>query len=455
MAQKQKNSSKFIVTISDLNKDGAGIASYKGHTVVVPKTLPGETVLLSYHPERPKKSRLRLKKLFTSAPERVTPPCQYFDVCGGCHLQHMAYQQQLNFKQSVIEGLFQETGLSHSNLVIQRIEGMPEPLHYRNKTQLPLFLSGGEIHYGLYRSGTHQPIPVEYCPVESREANIALKIVRDWARQYRITCYNEREHTGLLRHVVVRKGFFTGQAMVVLVTTDFDIPHLPALLTELKKVLPGLRSVQLNLNNSRTNVILGNENRLLWGENFIEEQLLGLRFKIFPNTFFQINSIQILKVLNRMKQALILNDADILWDIYSGVGMLALAVADSVRHVYGIELNDQAVAAATENARLNQIPNASFICAAATEFSKTNLSLATPTVVIVDPPRKGLPPHLVSQIVLHYPRTVVYLSCNPHTLVRDLLEFKKFHYLPSAVYPFDMFPQTLHIETLCILHPTQ
>jgi 23S rRNA (uracil1939-C5)-methyltransferase len=455
MAKKQQSSSKFSVTISALNKEGAGIATYKGHPIVIEKTLPGETVLLSYHPERPRKSRLRLKKLLSPAPERVTPPCPYFDVCGGCHLQHMAYQQQLHFKQSVVEQLFRESNLYHPNLTIHPIEGMPEPLHYRNKTQLPLFLSGGEIHYGLYRAGTHQAIPVEHCPVESREANIALKIVRDWARQYRITSYDEGEHSGLLRHVVVRKGVFTGQVMVVLVTTDFEIPHLPTLLTNLKAALPGLHSVQLNLNNSRTNVILGNENRLLWGESFIEEQLSGLRFKIFPNTFFQVNSVQTLKMLNRMKQALNLAEADILWDIYCGVGVLALAAADAVQQVYGIELNEQAVTAASENARLNQIANAAFICEDASELSASEHSLASPTVVIVDPPRKGLTPLLISQIARHRPRAVAYLSCNPKTLVRDLAEFKKLHYLPTTVYPFDMFPQTHHIETLCILHPAQ
>ena len=453
--KKQKSSSKFSVTISDLNIVGAGIATYKGHPIAIEKTLPGETVQLSYHPERPRKSRLRLKKVLSPAPERVAPPCRYFEICGGCHLQHMAYQQQLNFKQSVIERLFRESNLYHPSLTIHSIEGMPEPLHYRNKTQLPLFLSGGEIHYGLYRAGTHQAIPVEHCPVESREANIALKTVRDWARQYHISSYDERHHTGLLRHVVVRKGVFTGQVMVVLVTTDFEIPHLPTLLTNLKAALPGLHSMQLNLNDSRTNVILGNENRLLWGESFIEEQLLGLRFQIFPNTFFQINSIQTLKMLNRLKQSLNLTDTDILWDIYCGVGVLALAAATAVQHVYGIELNEQAVAAATENARLNRISNASFICADATELSNSAHSLAAPSVVIVDPPRKGLTPLLISQIARYRPRAIAYLSCNPVTLVRDLSEFKKFHYLPKAVYPFDLFPQTHHIETLCILHPAQ
>lgn len=452
---RQTPASKFTVTIESLNADGAGVAQHKQHKVMIEKTLPGEVVEMSYHPERPRKSRIRLKRILTPSPERVAAPCEYFDRCCGCHLQHMDYGQQLQFKQSVIENLVRENDVL-SGIAVHPVTGMPEPFHYRNKAQLPFYDYNGEATFGLFRSGTHELIPVNHCPVESREANIALGIVRDWARDFRIPIYDESTHSGLLRHVAVRKSVFTKETMVVLVTTSRDIPHIADLLRALKTGLSGLRSVQINLNTADTNTILGDENILAWGENYITERLGKWRFRVYPNTFFQVNTVQMLKMLERLKTELLLNSEDRVFDLYCGVGAIALSVAEQVREVIGIESNAEAIAAAEENARDNRLPNLQFICGDAADAMATQLAAGhAPDVVIADPPRKGLPESLIEQIATANPRSVAYFSCNPKTLVRDLAIFRQNGYAATDIFPFDMFPQTYHVECLTVLQKSK
>ncbi|NOX37092.1 MAG: 23S rRNA (uracil(1939)-C(5))-methyltransferase RlmD [Calditrichaeota bacterium] len=437
--------------IEFLNEKGAGVAFHQRHKLTVEKTLPGEEVLVEYRPERPRKDRIVLKKLLEQAPDRVEPPCPFFDECGGCHLQHMAYPLQLRFKQQIIQRLL----LAYPSLrsvKVAPVVGMPEPFYYRNKTQMPFQIKGDQVIYGLYRSGTHFLVPIDRCLVESRDANAVLRIIRDWANRSNIPIYDERAHEGILRHVVVRKGMFTNQVMVILVVTTQEVPNWKGALQELKNHLPGLTSVYLNIQPRRTNVILGPENILIWGEPFIYEKIGPLTFRIYPNTFFQINSVQTVRLLEKLTEIAEFSPSESVLDLFSGVGTIALYIARRVRHVVGIESSEEAVQAAIQNAGDNQISNVEFqIGDAEAYLGSPESSAARFTTVIVDPPRKGLDERFIHQLVQLQPEKIVYVSCNPKTLVRDLEIFTRLGYTTDTIYPFDMFPQTYHVESLTLL----
>ncbi|RMD64687.1 23S rRNA (uracil(1939)-C(5))-methyltransferase RlmD, partial [Candidatus Parcubacteria bacterium] len=297
-ARRPRAAHRFSVKVESLNEKGEGVAYREGRKLNLPKTLPGEEVICQYHPERPRKDRLQVLKITEASPTRVEPPCRFFEDCGGCHLQHLDYAQQLRFKQNLIKKqllAFPEL----KGIEVHPVVGMEEPFHYRNKCQLPFQQQGDELVYGLYRSGTHEVIPIDYCLVENRDANRVAQIVREWAIQFQIPVYDERTHQGLLRHVVVRKGMFTGEVMVVLVVRQENVPHWKELLRELKASIAGLRSFYINVNSARTNRILGPKQMLAFGNPSITERIGAYRFRIFPETFFQINSLQTLKMLER------------------------------------------------------------------------------------------------------------------------------------------------------------
>ncbi len=450
---------RLNVKIEDLNEAGEGVAFYKKLKINVEKTLPGEEVLIEYHRERPRKDRIRLLKILQPSPHRREAPCPYFAECGGCQLQHLEYSRQLFFKQQQIQRLLLAyPALKH--IIVQPVEGMPEPFYYRNKTQMPFQLMPplqpgglqGEAMFGLFRSGTHEVIPIEQCLVESRDANRALQIIRDWANRFRISIYDETRHEGILRHAVIRKGIFTHQLMVVLVATAREIPHLPDLLRELKAGLPSLHGVQINLNSEKTNLILGEQNITAWGEPYIEERLGRRRYRVYPHTFFQVNSVQMVRLLDKLAQIAGLQPGDVLLDLFCGVGTIALHLADKVRQVIGIESNPGAVSAALQNAADNNAGNAEFFSGDARQkFRELREGGLQPAVIITDPPRKGIEETLIREICAAGPRTVVYLSCNPKTLVRDLEVFDQAGYRCKEIFPFDMFPQTYHVESLAAL----
>lgn len=441
----------FKVKIEDLNEKGDGIAYYQGKKINVRKTLPGEEAFVAYLPGRPRKDRIHLVKRLSDSPQRVQPPCPYFMDCGGCHLQHLQYENQLLQKEKLIKKLL----LPYPELkkiAVQPVAGMPRPFHYRNKTQMPFQRSADRIVYGLYRKGTHELLPIDTCPVESKDANRALQIIKDWAVRFNIEPYDEIRHQGILRHAVIRKGQFTNQVMVAVVATSRDLPYWKHLVQALKEGLPSLRSVILNINSLKTNVVLGPENIVLWGDPFIEEQLGRVRFRIYPGTFFQTNSVQMIRLLEKMGALLQLRKTDRILDLYSGVGTIGLYLADSVDRVLGLDDNADAIESAVQNANDNEIWNASFGVADLQEgFRMAMEDSFQPTIVIVDPPRKGLSEKTIGDIVTLKPEKVVYVSCNPKTLVRDLRLFYQADYRAEEIFPFDMFPHTAHVESLVVL----
>ena len=434
-----------------LNDKGAGVAFYHRHKLTIEKTLPGEEVVVEYHPHRPRKDRIVLKQILERSPRRVDPPCPYFEECGGCHLQHMDYDSQLKFKQHLIQKLLLEYPALRP-ITVAPVTGMPEPFYYRNKTQMPFQKKGERVLYGLYRSGTHWVVPIDRCIVESRDANTILQVLKDWAVRYQIPIYDEHTNEGILRHIVVRRGMFTHQVMVILVVTTPELPHWKAALQLLKSHVPRLTSVYFNIQPQRSNVILGRENILIWGEPFIQEKIGPYQFRIYPNTFFQVNSVQTLRLLETLVQAGQFSSHETVLDLFSGVGTIALYVSRRVHRVVGIESSEEAVQAALQNATDNQVLNVQFHLgdaeASLQNFRDQGHSFST---IIVDPPRKGLTGTLIRRLIALQPEKIVYVSCNPRTLVRDLAQFAAHHYRADTVRPFDMFPQTYHVESLTVL----
>ncbi len=441
----------FRVKIEELSETGHGLAIYKKRTVRVPKTLPGEEVEVLYRPENPPRARIELKRIVHPSPHRQPPPCPYFDACGGCHLQHLVYPEQLRYKQQMVRRHFLEYPQLR-RVTIHPVEGMPHPFYYRNKCQMPFRFQEGDVVYGLYQAGTHQLVAVEECLVENRDANQALRLVRDWMRQFRIPPYDERSGEGLVRHLLVRKGMFSGQVMVVLVVSREEVPHWQALLRHLKAGVPSLRSFQLNVNTGRSNRILGKRTLPVWGEPFIEEQLGRLTFQLYPETFFQINSVQTVKILERLQGWIGRAPEAHLLDLYSGVGILSLSLARQVGRVTGVEVVAAAVEAARQNALNNGIINARFICGEAAQVldGEPDAQLQ-PDICLINPPRKGVETTLLEAIGRMQPARIAYLSCHPRSLARDLNRLVGMGYRCQEVFPYDMFPQTYHVESLAFL----
>ncbi|RMG65101.1 MAG: 23S rRNA (uracil(1939)-C(5))-methyltransferase RlmD [Calditrichaeota bacterium] len=441
----------FRLKIEELSESGHGLGFYKKRTIRVPKTLPGEEVEVVYRSENPPRARIELKRILHPSPHRQNPPCRYFEDCGGCHLQHLAYPEQLRFKRQIVQRHF----LEHPGLrpvTIHPVEGMPNPFYYRNKCQMPFRFQEGQVVYGLYQAGTHQLVALDECLVENRDANQALRVVRDWMRRFRILPYDERSGEGVVRHLLVRKGMFTNQVMVVLVVAREEVPHWQELLRDLKAGVPSLRSFQFNINTGQTNRILGERTLPVWGEACIEEQLGTLKFRIYLDTFFQINSVQTVKILERLQSRLQAPPEAHLLDLYAGVGILSLSLARQVAAVTGVELVPAAVQAARQNALDNGITNARFICGDAAQVAGELLAENRPAdICLLNPPRKGVEPAVLEAIGKMRPEQIAYLSCHPRSLARDLSQLVEMGYRCEDVFLYDMFPQTYHVESLAFL----
>lgn len=450
MSKSIKN--ELNLTIESLNDQFKGVGYSGRYKITVDKTLPGEVVTFSYDPKRPPKDRIVLEKLIRRSELRIKPPCPYFQECGGCQLQHVDYPTQLRLKHQYMVEKLKEFPLLQ-RLEIHPPQGMEINFYYRNKTQLPFQMMDGKVSYGLYRKGTHQVIPIDHCLVENREANLILNLVKNWVQSFHIPLYRERDGQGSLRYVVIRKGQFTNQIMVILIIATPSLPHLEELLQELQQKIPSLKSVIINYNPAGTNAILGKSSRVIWGEPFIEEHLKGSRFKIFPNTFFQINSSQMDHIIDKIRNDAGLKSHQQVLELYCGTGTIGLLIADLVKQLVGVDNNATSVAAAQENMKLNKIQNASFqLLDAETESLKDLPSHFSPEVIMVDPPRKGLSAHLINEIVRMNPELIIYLSCNPVTFFQNISDFIKSGYHCEDIFLYDMFPHTSQIESLAFAY---
>ena len=443
-----------IVTldIEDCGVDGEGIGKADGFTVFVKDAVIGDRVTAKIMKAKKNYGYGRLMEILKPSPYRVEPKCAFARQCGGCQLQALSYEQQLAFKEKKVRGHLERIG-GFTELPMEPIIGMDEPYHYRNKAQFPVGKNKeGRIITGFYAGRTHTIIENRDCALGVSQNKEVLDRVIGHMEAYGIEPYNEETGKGLVRHILIRYGFFTGELMVCLVLNGNFIPEKDALIERLLEI-PGMTSITLNINKKRSNVILGEEIRLLWGKPYITDKIGDISYQISPLSFFQVNPLQTGKLYRKALEYADLHGEETVWDLYCGIGTISLFLAQKAKFVRGVEIIPAAIDNANDNARLNGIENVEFFVGKAeevlpTEYKKNGIYA---DVIVVDPPRKGCEESLLETMVEMQPKRIVYVSCDSATLARDLKYLCERGYDLKKVCPVDQFGGTVHVETVVML----
>ena len=439
--------------VTGFTSEGLGVCRVEGCAVFVPNAAPDEEYELRITHVGKNAAHGRIEKILRRSPERINRRCPYAKLCGGCEFWHLTYEAETRIKkQRVLDALNRIGGQDLTDLPIT-----PAPTceSYRNKALYPVATGKKGLAAGFYKKGTHEVVPIDRCLILPECADHAVAAVLAWAKQAKVSAYDETTHTGLLRHIFVRHAEATKQVMVCLVVTRDEIPKKELLLSLLQEAVQGLASVAVNVNLRRGNAVLGDTTRILWGKDAIEDVLCGLRFRISPRSFYQVNRTQAEKLYEKALEAADLHGTERVLDLYCGTGTITLCLAKRAKSVIGIELIEAAIQDAKENARRNGIENARFFCADAGEAAK---KLAQenelPDVIVVDPPRKGLSADVIEAIAQMSPSRVVYVSCDPATLARDLRLLEPHGYQLKTAEAIDLFPRCAHVETVALMTRT-
>ena len=443
-----------IVTlkIEDCGIDGEGIGKADGFTVFVKDAVIGDTVRAKIMKAKKNYGYGRLEEIITPSPDRVEPKCQFARQCGGCQLQALSYEKQLEFKTSKVRGHLERIG-GFTDIPMEKILGMDQPFHYRNKAQFPVGKSkDGRIITGFYAGRTHSIIENRDCALGVTRNKEVLDRVIAHMEKFHIQPYDENTGKGLVRHVLIRYGFFTDEMMVCLIINGENLPGEEALVKSLRQI-PEAVSVMVNVNKKRNNVILGEKVRLLWGQPYITDKIGEISYQISPLSFFQVNPYQTGRLYGKALEYAQLSGNETVWDLYCGIGTISLFLAQKAKMVRGVEIIPAAIENAKENARLNGFDNTEFFVGKAEEvlpeqFARTG---ERADVIVVDPPRKGCDETLLSTIIKMQPDRVVYVSCDSATLARDLKYLCERGYELKKVCPVDMFPNTVSVETVVLL----
>lgn len=438
------------LTIEGYSSDGDGVGHLDGVAVFVKGALRGETAIVSLTKIGKSCAWARLIKVRTPSPARIEPDCPYNNLCGGCRLRHMTYAEELDYKRQRVNDAFQRIG--GLDLSVSTIHGAKQPERYRNKAVFPV--SGDKkngISVGFYRERSHDVVDVSSCLLQSDQADKAGRIVRKWMHKYKVPAYNESDGTGFVRHVFVRTNR-RRESLICIVANAAVLPFESELVEALCTGCPKAVGIVLNTNIRDTNVILGSTYRTLWGQDFIEDRLCGLTFQLSVPSFFQVNREQAEVLYNLALDYAGLTGKETVVDLYCGTGTISLVMARKAANVIGAEIVSSAIRNAKENARRNGLTNAEFICADAGQAAQ-ELALRGihPDVISVDPPRKGLNGTVIDAIAKMRPARVVYVSCDPATLARDLKLLSKKGYIATNAEAVDMFPRTGHVETIVLL----
>ena len=447
-----KKNDIVTVTIEDMGKDGEGIGKVDGFTLFIKDAVIGDVVEAKLMKVKKNYGYARLMKIVTPSADRVEPKCPVYRQCGGCQIQALDYQAQLKFKERKVRGNLERIG-GFTDIPLEPIMGMEEPYHYRNKAQFPVGMDkNGEIVTGFYAGRTHDIIPNTKCYLGSEGNEEILQVVLDYMKTYNVSAYDEAKGKGLVRHILIRTGFTSGEIMVCLVINGKKLPKSEKLVEALKKI-QGMTSITFNVNEKRTNVILGEEIKLLWGRTYIQDNIGDITYRISPLSFYQVNPVQTKKLYETALEYADLKGEETVWDLYCGIGTISLFLAQRAKQVYGVEIVPQAIEDARENAVLNHIENAKFYVGKAEEvlpelYDQEGIYA---DVIVVDPPRKGCDEKCLETIVKMQPKRVVYVSCDSATLARDLRYLCDRGYEVKRVRGCDMFPMTGHVETVCLL----
>lgn len=443
-----------IVTleIEDCGIDGEGIGKADGFTVFVKDAVIGDTVRAKIMKAKKNYGYGRLLEILKPSPYRVEPKCPYARQCGGCQIQALAYDQQLAFKEAKVRGHLERIG-GFTDLPMEPIIGMKEPYHYRNKAQFPVGRNKeGRIITGFYAGRTHTIIENRDCALGVSQNKEVLDRVIAYMEKYGVAPYEEMNGKGLVRHILIRYGFFTGEVMVCIIANGTRLPHSEKLVESLLEI-PGMTSITLNVNRSRSNVILGEELKLLWGQTYITDKIGEVSYQISPLSFYQVNPLQTGKLYAKALEYADLHGEETVWDLYCGIGTISLFLAQQAKFVRGVEIVPAAIEDARRNAELNGIENVEFFVGKAEEvlpreFEKNGVYA---DVIVVDPPRKGCDEVLLETILKMQPKRVVYVSCDSATLARDLRYLCGNGYRVEKVCPVDQFGNSVHVETVCLL----
>lgn len=447
-----KKNEEYIVDIIDNGYEGEGIAKIDNFTIFIPGAIKGEKVKILIVKVATSYAYGKILEMIEKSENRIDDiDCATYKRCGGCNLRHLKYNQTLELKKNTVQNLVNKT--LKNKVEVKNTIGMENPFNYRNKAQYPVGINKqGEPIVGVFANRTHEVIETNGCMIQNRESEKIAKFICEFAKENNIQVYNEKTRKGILRHIVIKVGIKTKQIMCILVINGRKINNENKLTKELTEKFPEIKTIVKNINTKNTNVILGKENINIYGDGYIYDELGNYTFKISPLSFYQINPIQTEKLYNLALEKAELTGEEILFDLYCGIGTIGIFMASKAKEVYGIEIVEQSIEDAKENCKINNIINAKY-CVGDTEKALSDLiekQNIIPDVVVVDPPRKGLDKTTVENIKKIKAKKVIYISCNPATLVRDLSYWEE-QYNIKEIQPVDMFPFTSHVECVSLL----
>lgn len=447
-----KKNDLIELEITGYTAEGSGVGRYNDLAVFVPLAAQGDRLRVRILKTAKTYAFGKLEEILTPSPDRIAPDCAQFARCGGCVFRHIRYEAELRAKEQRVRDAIERIG-GFRGIQTEPILGAQNPDGYRNKAQLPVAEApGGGVDLGFFAAHSHRMIPCASCCLQPPVFTAAMEAFRRWAEQSGETVYNEQTGKGRLRHLYLRQARATGEVMVCVVVNGNGLHGEDELVQLLRQDVPGLKSVIINSNREKTNVVLGGKCRTVWGADFITDRLCGLEFHISPLSFYQVNHDQAERLYTLAGEYAALTGTETLLDLYCGTGTIGLSMAKNAGRVIGVEAVQPAVEDAKKNAETNGIKNAEFFCAdAAQAAAALKTRGVTPDVVVLDPPRKGCDAELIATVAAMAPGRIVYVSCDPATLARDMKLFAEKDYLPQKVAPVDMFPRTQHVETVVLM----
>lgn len=442
---------EYEVEIIDNGFEGEGIAKIENFTIFVPGAIKGEKIKILIVKVLSSHAYGKIIEILKKSENRTQVECNTYKRCGGCNMRHIEYEETLNIKQNAVQSLVNKS--LKNKIEVKKTVAMGNPYHYRNKLQYPVGVDKeGKPIIGVFANRTHEIIPVEKCFLQNEKAEEVAKKVLELIREFNISVYNEETKKGLFRHIVIKTGIYTGEIMVILVINGKELPKEKEIVKRLVSYNSKLVTIVKNINTKNTNVILGKENINIYGNGYIYDILGDYKFKISAMSFYQVNPVQAEALYNIAIQEAEISKDDVVFDLYCGIGTISIFMAKYAKKVYGIEIVEEAIEDAKENAKTNNIENTEFI-AGDVEVALSDLidnKKIIPDVVIVDPPRKGLDKKTISNLLKVSPKRIVYISCNPASLVRDLASLEE-HYNITSIQPVDLFSFCHHVECVAVL----
>lgn len=464
MEKLQKNQ-EVELTIEDITAEGEGIGKLEGFALFVKDTITGDRIRAKIIKVKKNYGYARLTEILEPSPARIEPVCPVARQCGGCQLQHMRYEEQLKYKENKVKNCLERIGGiriaragektedGQEAAIMEPIMGMEKPFYYRNKAQFPVGRNKeGKLVTGFYAGRTHTVIDTEHCFIQAEINETLVAEVKAFLIEEGIEPYDEEQHQGLVRHILTRVGFTTGEIMVCLVINGEKLPASDKLVARLRRI-EGMTSICLSINREKTNVILGKTIKILWGQGYITDYIGEIKYQISPLSFYQVNPLQTRRLYETVLEYAGLTGNEVVWDLYCGIGTISLFLAQKAKQVYGVEIVPQAVNDARKNAEINSITNVEFFTGAAEEIIpekyRDSKGAMRAQIIVVDPPRKGCDERLLETIVQMKPDRVVYVSCDPGTLARDLKYMEGNGYRIDRVRCCDMFGNSVHCE-VCV-----